>query len=65
MAKKEWREYRYVPLEEQESIDEILQRNLKAMREGKLGPKPRRPADPNFGTSRGLRGKPRVWQERG
>ena len=40
MAKKEWRQYRYVPIEEQESIDEIGQRNLKAMREGKIGRKP-------------------------
>ena len=32
---KERRQYRYVPLEEQESIDEIGKRNLKAMREGR------------------------------
>ena len=36
MAKKEWRQYRYVPLEEQDTIEDILERNLKAIKEGRV-----------------------------
>ena len=37
---KERPQYRYVPLEEQDTIEDILQRNLKAIKEGRIGRKP-------------------------